>query len=214
MSRCSSAERIALADLSDAQRKMLLDAAKRPRFHPRSHRENHYAFVGAGQSSTAKKLNALGLGAYVGEGSSEAAKFWIWDEGYRVAAEAGVYPKEESDAAPKRKDRKTAAKGAADSFDTLTKLTKRTIQFAYIVFLRRVQGNPTATEDIAQHFKDCSADLAASVLHEAADAGALIHEDGHWFVTEAGLDAMRVHYVGWADQFSADDEKKALSDAS
>jgi hypothetical protein len=86
------AERIALSELPEAQRKMLLDAAARPR---RNHRDNeaNYAWVGKGQAGTAKKLEALGLGAYVSDGYS--ARFWIWALGYEVAAEAGVYPKGE-----------------------------------------------------------------------------------------------------------------------
>jgi hypothetical protein len=88
----SKPERIVLADLSEPQRKLLLDAAKRPRFHPRSRRENHYAFIGRGQASTAKKLQALGLGGYTWDDGMDAAKFWIWTDGYRVAAEAGVHP--------------------------------------------------------------------------------------------------------------------------
>lgn len=87
---------VALADLSEAQRKMLLDAAARPLLNHRG-AENHYSFVGRGQASTAKSLETLGLGGYVMDGgtASEPARFWIHTRGYEVAAEAGVRPKGE-----------------------------------------------------------------------------------------------------------------------
>lgn len=87
-------DRVTFDSLSEAQRKMLLDAAKRAPIHPRTGEENNYAFIQGGQASTAKKLHELGLGGYVETGArGEAAKFWIWDDGYEVAAEAGVTPK-------------------------------------------------------------------------------------------------------------------------
>lgn len=89
-------ERPTFDSLTEAQRKMLLAAAKRPRIHPRTGEENNYAFIGGGQASTAKKLHSLNLGGYVETGAhGEAAKFWIWTDGYEVAAEAGIRPKGE-----------------------------------------------------------------------------------------------------------------------
>lgn len=85
----SSTERISLSNLSAAQRGMLLTAAGRPRVN-RKGRETNYAWVGRGQAGTARKLESLGLGAYVSDGYS--ARFWIWSRGYEVAAEAGVFP--------------------------------------------------------------------------------------------------------------------------
>lgn len=90
----STSTQVKVEDLSEAQRKMLLDAAARPKLNHRG-AENHYSYVGRGQASTAKSLAALGLGGYVMDGgtASEPARFWIHTRGYEVAAEAGVCPR-------------------------------------------------------------------------------------------------------------------------
>lgn len=76
--------------LSSAQLLMLCTAARRPKENQKGTRETHYAWVGSGQASTAKKLQSLGLGSYVSDGYS--AKFWIGERGYEVAASVGTKP--------------------------------------------------------------------------------------------------------------------------
>jgi hypothetical protein len=104
------------------------------------------------------------------------------------------------------------ATDAKDGWDVLTRSTQRTIQFAYILFLRREEGLSASSADIAGHFKDCSTDLAASVLHEAADISAVRHgDDGEWHVTPEGLAAMRAHFKGWAEKFDSPAEERGLA---
>lgn len=69
---------VKLADLSEAQRKMLRAAAARPR-------TSNCAPVGKGQAATAKKLETLGLGHYISNGL--LAWFWISEKGYEVASQ-------------------------------------------------------------------------------------------------------------------------------
>src|SRR4029077_16325176 len=98
----------------------------------------------------------------------------------------------------------------AEMLDVLTKLTRRSIRFAWVVFQLRVNDEPATTEKVAERVEGCSFHLAASALHDAADAGALTQGDGGWHVTDEGLSAMRVHFVGWSDHFDADAEMRGL----
>lgn len=97
-----------------------------------------------------------------------------------------------------------------DGFEVATRLTKRTLQFAYMVFLRREQGQETATGEIAKHFKDCTDHFAAAQLHQAADAGALKQDGEEWRVTPEGVAAMRIGFKGWSDQFDAEAEERGM----
>lgn len=90
-------ERLAkqIADaLSPAQTKMLCEAAGNYKVNRRQTMDTNRTFVGAGQASTAKKLQSLGLGAYDSNGYD--AKFWVHERGYQVAATLGVTPRERS----------------------------------------------------------------------------------------------------------------------
>lgn len=98
-----------------------------------------------------------------------------------------------------------------DGFEVLTRLTKRSVQFAYIVFLRREQNLLTTNADVAGYFKDCTEHLAGSKLHAAADAGALRQDGDEWRVTPEGVAAMRIHFMGWGDHFDAEAEERGLS---
>lgn len=99
-----------------------------------------------------------------------------------------------------------------DGLDVLTKLTKRSAQFVNVVFALRVHGKPATTVTVADRFTDCSSHFAASVLHEAADAGALIEDDaGEWHVIPEAVAAMRIYFKGWSDAYSEADEQKGLS---
>jgi hypothetical protein len=98
-----------------------------------------------------------------------------------------------------------------DGFEVLTRLTKRSVQFAYMVFLRREQGLTATNGDVAEHFKGCSEHLAASNLHEAADAGALRQDGDEWRVTPEGVAAFRIHFTGWGEQFDAAAEERGLA---
>lgn len=74
--------------LSSAQQRMLQAAARRWGRVRRNGEDANFTWVGRGQSSTAKKLAELGLGAYVSDGYS--AKFWIWERGVELARSLGL----------------------------------------------------------------------------------------------------------------------------
>jgi hypothetical protein len=97
-----------------------------------------------------------------------------------------------------------------DGFDLMTKLTKRGLQFVNVVFALREKGEPAATAAVAQRFKDCSLHLAASVLHEAADAGAVTEAEDGWHVTPESVAAMRIGYKGWSDAYDSEAEQRGL----
>lgn len=67
-------------ELSPAQRRMLVAAAKRYGKRTPEGNDAHFTHVGPGQASTARALEGMQLGGYDGEG-----RFWIWERGYEVA---------------------------------------------------------------------------------------------------------------------------------
>lgn len=78
----------AIPSLSPAQRKMLGASARNFGRVRRNGEDANFTWVGRGQASTAKKLEELGLGAYVSDGYS--AKFWVWEPGVEVARALGL----------------------------------------------------------------------------------------------------------------------------
>lgn len=78
------------SDLSSAQKAMLLRAAKRYGRLTPGGEEAHFTYVGRGHASTAKALEALGLGGYTHDSGRGGAKFWIWDKGYELAQGLGA----------------------------------------------------------------------------------------------------------------------------
>lgn len=98
-----------------------------------------------------------------------------------------------------------------DGWDLLTRITAREIQFCNVVFALRVNGMTATTAAVAGRFKNCSQDLAASVLYACADAGALARAGEEWIPTTHCLKAMRVHYRNWSEAYSSEDEARALA---
>jgi hypothetical protein len=70
-----------------------------------------------------------------------------------------------------------------DGFEALTRLTRRSVHFTYVVFLMRLEDKATSAAAVAKKFSECSEHLAA----------------------------MRIHFSGWSDRFTEADEAKGLS---
>jgi hypothetical protein len=96
--------------------------------------------------------------------------------------------------------------------NVLIRATKRDIGIANVVFVLRRNGEPCATRDIAARFKDCSPQRMGRFLAQGVERGTVERDGNQWRVTRECVEAMRVHYRGWSDVFTEDDERRARGD--